>query len=74
MFMPRYRFSMIRGMRSPFVASHFASFWNELKSLGYVCEPGSELIELNSEEDLAKIKELLGKYQIDAILNEIINQ
>ena len=50
--------------------NHFASFWKELNRLGYVLDLDSGLIELTSDEDLAKVLDLLNKYHIEAELSK----
>jgi hypothetical protein len=72
--MAKYRLSKIRGMRTPFMPNHFASFWKELNRLGYVLDLDSGLIELTSDEDLAKVLDLLNKYHIEAELSEVTIQ
>lgn len=57
-------------MRTPFMPNHFASFWKELNRLGYVLDLDSGLIELTSDEDLAKVLDLLNKYHIEAELSK----
>ena len=72
--MAKYRLSKIRGMRTPFMPNHLASFFEELNRLGYVLDLDSGLIELTSDEDLAKVLELLNKYHIEAVLSEVTNK